>query len=82
MTTLQRVQKVVSEVMRVPVGDVAPEARIEDLGENDSLTLAEIASALDAEFGTRVPSESMIDARSVADLTRLVEGLIGQQGAA
>ena len=72
MTTIERVRKIVAEVMRVPENSVDAGARIEDLGDTDSLTLAEIATALDAEFGTRVPSEALIDARSVSDLAQLV----------
>jgi len=75
MTTLERVRKVVAEVMRVPAETLDPTARIEDLGETDSLTLAEIATALDAEFVVRVPSEDLAAARSVADLVALVERL-------
>ena len=76
MTTLERVKRVVGEVMRVPDGTLDVTARIEDLGESDSLTLAEIATALDMEFGIRVPSEAMVDARSVGDLVALVERLL------
>jgi acyl carrier protein len=75
MTTLERVRKVVAEVMRTPADTLDPTARIEDLGETDSLTLAEIATALDAEFVVRVPSEDLAAARSVADLVALVERL-------
>jgi acyl carrier protein len=78
MTTLERVARVVAEVMRVPAGTLEVQARIEDLGETDSLTLAEIATALDAEFLVRVPSEEMVDARSVGDLVALVERLRGR----
>ena len=78
MTTLERVRKVVAEVMRVPEGTIDAGARIEDLGETDSLTLAEIATALDAEFVVRVPSEDLVDARSVGDLVALVERLRGR----
>ena len=81
MTTLERVRKVVGEVMRVPAEDLDVQARIEDLGETDSLTLAEIATALDAEFLVRVPSEAMVDARSVGDLVALVERLRGPSAA-
>lgn len=82
MTTLERVQKVVAEVLRVPQSAVTPTVRIEELGETDSLTLAEIATALDAEFGTRVPSEGLVDARSAEELEQLVQRcLAGGDGA-
>lgn len=76
MTTLERVRRAVADVMRLPVTAVAPASCIEDLGETDSLTLAEIATALDADFGVRVPSEGLTEARTVADLARLVDGLL------
>lgn len=78
MTTQERVKKVVAEVMRVAEASVDTNVRLEELGETDSLTMAEIATALDAEFAVRVPSEDLAGARSVADLTSVVERLVGQ----
>jgi acyl carrier protein len=75
MTTLDRVRRVVAGVLRVPVATVSASARIAELGETDSLTLAEIATALDAEFATRVPSEDLIAVQSIAELATLVDGL-------
>ncbi|MBY0273808.1 acyl carrier protein [Candidatus Binatia bacterium] len=80
MATLEQVKKVVGEVMRVPEGAIDVTARLEDLGESDSLTLAEIATALEMELGVRVPSEAMVDARSVADLVTLVDRLKASAG--
>src|SRR5690349_22256718 len=80
MTTLEQVKKVVGEVMRVPEGTIDVTARIEDLGESDSLTLAEIATALEMDLGIRVPSEAMVDARSIGDLVALVERLRAADG--
>lgn len=74
-TTPERVRKVVAEVLRVPASAIDADARIEELGETDSLTLAEIATALDAEFAIHVPSDDLGDARSVGDLVRLVDRL-------
>lgn len=73
--TIERVTKVVAQVMHVPEAGIDTSARLEDLGETDSLTLAEIATALEAEFSIRVPSETLAGARSVDDLTRLVDRL-------
>ena len=82
MTTLDRVTKVVADVLRVPVERLTPSMRIEDIAETDSLTLAEIATALDAEFGVRVPSEGVADARSVAELEALIERCLRDGSAA
>jgi acyl carrier protein len=72
MNTLERVTKVVAEILRVPEVELNPSMRIEDIAETDSLTLAELATALDAEFNVRVPSDGLADARSVADLEALI----------
>jgi len=72
MNTLARVTKVVAEILRVPEAELSPSMRIEDIAETDSLTLAELATALDAEFNVRVPSDGLADARSVADLEALI----------
>jgi len=73
MTVLERVTKVVAAVMRLPEVGLSTEARLTSLGETDSLTLAEIATALDAEFAIHVPSDEMARAQSIADLARVVE---------
>jgi hypothetical protein len=49
MTTLDRVTKVVADVLRVPEDRLTPSMRIEDIAETDFLTLAEIVTAPDAE---------------------------------
>lgn len=82
MTTLDRVTKVVADVLRVPEERLTPSMRIEDIAETDSLTLAEIATALDAEFGVRVPSEGLVDARSLAELEGLIERCLRDSSAA
>ena len=47
MSTLERVRQVVATTLRVPLEKVQPGALLYQLAELDSLTLAEIAAALD-----------------------------------
>lgn len=82
MTTLSRVTKAVADVLRVPEERLTPSMRIEDIADTDSLTLAEIATALDAEFNVRVPSEGVVDARSVEELAALVDRCLSGGSAA
>ncbi len=72
-TTLERVQHVVASVLHVPLGTVTPSATLSDIAALDSLSLAEIAAALDEEFRTRVPSDDLTAAQTVDDLATLVE---------
>ena len=74
MTELDRVRNVVAEVLRVPLDSLAPASRLSELATLDSLSLVEIASALDDEFGIRVPSDDLSTAVTIADLERIVVG--------
>lgn len=73
MNTLERVQRVIAAVLRVPLESVTPSAVLSSIGPLDSLTLAEIAAALDDEFRTRLPSDELAAVQSVGELARLVE---------
>ena len=73
MSTLERVRQVVATTLRVPLEKVQPGALLYQLAELDSLTLAEIAAALDDEFKIRLPSDGLTNAHSVDDLAKLVE---------
>ena len=72
-TTLERVQHVVASVLHVPLDTVTPSALLSEIAALDSLSLAEIAAALDEEFRTRVPSDDLTTAQTVDDLATLVE---------
>ena len=73
MNTFERVRTVLASVLRVPLESVVADARLVELVEIDSLTLAEIAAGLDEEFHTRLPSDDLSAVQTVADLVRAVE---------
>ncbi len=72
LSTLERVQHVVASVLRVPLDAVTPSALLSEIAALDSLSLAEIAAALDEEFRTRVPSDDLTAVQTVRDLATLV----------
>lgn len=73
MKSLERTRAVVSAVLRVPLDRVEPAAALGEITPLDSLSLAEVASALDDEFGVRLPSENLAITLSVQELAELVE---------
>ena len=73
MDVVQRIQKVVAQVLHVPLVEVTPHAALADLAALDSLKLAEVLAALDDEFRTHVSSDGLTADASVGDLVRLVE---------
>ena len=73
MNPFEKTRDAVAAVLRVPAASLKPETILSDIAPLDSLSLAEIASALDDAFGIRVPSEDLTAAQSVSDLASLVE---------
>ncbi|TMA82169.1 MAG: acyl carrier protein [Deltaproteobacteria bacterium] len=72
-TILERVQHVVAAVLHVPLRTVTPAALLSEITALDSLSLAEIAAALDEEFRIRVPSDDLTAVQTIDDLATLVE---------
>jgi acyl carrier protein len=70
---VQRIQRVVAQVLRVPIVQVKQHSALADLAALDSLKLVEVLAALDDEFRTHVSSDGITVEVSVGDLVRLVE---------
>ncbi|MDG2308158.1 MAG: acyl carrier protein [Candidatus Binatia bacterium] len=73
MSNLDRARNLVAEVLRVPPERIEPETQLNDVAQLDSLSLVEIASALDEEFDIRVPSDDLGSAKSLNDILAIVE---------
>ena len=73
MSSLEKTRSVVADVLRLPAEELAPDAALGAIATLDSLSLAEIASALDDAFGIRLPSEDLATTLSIRELAALVE---------
>ena len=73
MSNLERARNLVAEVLRVPPERIEPETPLNDVAQLDSLSLVEIASALDEEFDIRVPSDDLGSAKSLNDILAIVD---------
>jgi len=73
LSTLERARNLVAEVLGIPPERIEPDTVLNDVAQLDSLSLVEIASALDEEFDVRVPSDDLGSARSLNDILVLVE---------
>jgi acyl carrier protein len=69
----ERVREVLERILGVPRESAVDSARLDELAPLDSLSLAELASALDQEFSIEVPGENLTTSLSVAELTALVD---------
>lgn len=80
----RKVIEIIAEQAVLDVGDVTPEATLEELGI-DSLGLVEAIFAIEEAFDIQVPfnannpEESTFDISSVAAIVRAVEGLVADQ---
>ncbi len=73
MTDPEKVRRSVAAALQVDLAEVTLESRLSDLAELDSLSLVEVATALDDDFEVRLPSDALVEALSVADLVQLIE---------
>jgi len=68
-----RLWSVLEAVLGVPKESITGSARLDELAPLDSLSLAELASALDREFAVLVPGEELTTSLLVAELEAIVE---------
>lgn len=74
-----RVRRIVSEHLGVPIESVTPEARIVDDLQPDSLDVVELVMGVEEGFGIEVPDEAADRVATVGDAIALVERLTGAQ---
>jgi acyl carrier protein len=72
----ERIRDLVAEVLRVDPAEVTPDRPFDELAETDSLTLAEIATALDVGFSIHIETPKISGARTVSDLVTIVEQVL------
>lgn len=73
MNSLERTIGIVAAVLRIPRAGIGSGSRLDAIAPLDSLSLAEIASALDDEFGIRLPGEDLVGTMAVGELAALVD---------
>ena len=65
--------QIVNEIAGVPVGDITlGKSFINDL-DVDSLSMVEIATAAEDQFGVRIPDEDLKDLKTVGDAVSYIE---------
>jgi acyl carrier protein len=70
--TRRRVRGVLDTLLGIPVESITGSERLDELAALDSLSLAELASALDREFTVVVPGEELTTSLLVAELEAIV----------
>jgi acyl carrier protein len=66
-----RIRELIAQRVRVPVANLADEARLEDLGA-DSLDEIELVMSLEHEFDIDLPDEEFTQVRTVRDVMKQV----------
>jgi len=70
---LAELAQIVNEIAGVPVGDITPEKSFLDDLDVDSLSMVEIATAAEDQFGVRIPDEDLKDLKTVGDAVSYIE---------
>lgn len=73
MSPLEKTREIVAQVLGISPERIAPDAPLAEVATLDSLSLAEIAAALDDAFAVRLPSDDLAEARTARELAELVE---------
>ena len=74
MSVEPRIKKIIEEQLGVEGDRVKPEASfIDDLGA-DSLDIVELVMAMEEEFDLEIPDEDAEKLRTVADVTKYLQG--------
>ncbi len=66
-----RVRRTVAHALGADESTIRPETRLSEITELDSLSLVEVASALDDDLGIHLSGDTLSDALTVADLAEL-----------
>ena len=73
----EKIRRIVSEKLAVPVREVAPGAHLEaDLGA-DSLDVVALLMAIEREFAISIPNEHFDDLKTLGDVVRYVRARAG-----
>jgi len=72
-STEERLFAVLHEVLGVPQDALDASARLDEVAPLDSLSLAELASAIDEEFGIQLPGEELTTSLAIGELTAIVD---------
>lgn len=72
-STTERVKALLMRVLRVPASMFATPARLDEIAAVDSLSLAELAAALDEEFAIEIDGERLTAGLSLPQVASLVD---------
>ena len=74
---LERLQKIIAEVLNVDTEEVTPDTTfVDDLGA-DSLDIFQIVMGIEEEFDIEIPTEEVEQIVSVGDAVEQIKRLIG-----
>jgi acyl carrier protein len=67
------VAEILEEVAGVAPGDVSPEKSFTDDLDVDSLSMVEIATAVEDKWGVAIPDEELANIKTVGDAMKFIE---------
>lgn len=81
MSSLETIQRMMSEQFGLEAEALKPDAQLENLGV-DSLSVIEVMFNIEDEFNIKLPDDRNIEIKTIQDIADVVDRLIAEQKAA
>jgi acyl carrier protein len=76
---MDTIRHILTEVAGIPAEEIQPDRRLVDDLDIDSLTLVEVATAVQDALEVEVPDEQLKDLKTVGDVVALVQAVLSAQ---
>lgn len=77
MAVFEEMVKIIAEIKDIPEDEITMESKFEDDLEADSLDIVEMLMLVEEKFSVQVPEEATEDLKTVGDVVKYVENLLG-----
>lgn len=75
---LYLLRKMLSDIIEIPLGEVLPTSKLDELGV-DSLLVTEIAAEVEKRFGVAISKDAILELETILDLSQSISSAAGHQ---
>ncbi|KAK6217920.1 hypothetical protein LQW54_003208 [Pestalotiopsis sp. IQ-011] len=75
---LHLLRKMLSDIIEIPLGEVLPTSKLDDLGV-DSLLVTEVAAEVEKRFSVAISKDTILELETILDLSQSISSAAGHQ---